>query len=209
MKDKVVARLRNAGGADVNDRRERALRICQVTASVLEEERCFPVQVTETLVWEMLLIPPDGSQLDEVATEMMFRTGPDNAGGLEIDDVLPLVPVKYSNVISKQFRYDMEALSARIADSGTLGSLPEEETTWYVFQWLPTRPRARVLRVGPGIHSLLDLCDGNRTVSEIAASLEENAPNAVGDPQSEIVSDCARNVMSVFAEGLIRFARIP
>ena len=201
---RVTERLRSTSKNHVKeDRYVRAMEICEVVTSLLEEGQILSDYLIDVMRWELYQVPPESDQLAKIANDMLFRSEQIHAKNLTPKEALELVPVRFENVLMLGFRYDMEKLIMQIREGASAQHSIEEEPSLYLFQNLPLRPRSRVLRIDPQVFVLLELCDGYRTVREIASKLAERTHREGLLFQNEIASLCACIVVRLFSEGLV------
>lgn len=216
---RVIERLKlNSKNYEKEDRYDRAMEIYEVIAYVLEEEgQNSSDYLISIMRWELYQVPPESNQLVRIADDMLFRSEQIPFETMTAETVLDLIPVRLENVLMQEFRYNMETLILQIREDISTQPI-EEEASFYLFQNLPTRSRARVLRIDPEVFRLLTFCDGYRTVRENAlklaecylgeASLLEDEVASLWEGsilQDEITSLCRHAVVRLFSEGLLCF----
>jgi len=204
--ERVTEHLRSTSkNHEKKDRYIKAMEICEAVISLLEEGQISSDYLVDVMRWELYQLPPESDQLAKIADDMLFRSKQINAENLKPETVLELVPVRFENVLMREFRYDMETLTLKIKEDISAQPTLEEDPSFYLFQSLPLQPRARVLRVDPEVFLLLELCDGHRTVRGIALELAERVFREGSLLQNEIASLCVRTVVRLYSEGLLRF----
>ncbi len=147
-------------------------------------------------------MPLEGDWVSRVADEMLFRATDDGMADVASEEWLNRVPSKFRNGVLAEFDFDMEQLAERLRRASAPPLDVTRSPSSYVFQTLPGRPEARVVRIGEAARAILEMSDGTTSVRSIVSAVS-TAPR-YRSHATDVVAQAARETIArMCADGLI------